>query len=174
MYTYHEKKKDMETIKSRNIQVRLSDKDCEDLMELCGKYNITIGVLVENFLGDLIGGTFTNGSDERTYANQWFKRCWFGMFPAKTLLSHLISYRFNPEEYLECLDNIETAEEEKVWVAEHPEEAGEDDMEILDENIREWKEELEEMQSSWEIDEPDLERELSIIQNWANEKERLL
>ena len=37
----------------------------------------TIGELIENFAGDLVGGTYSNGSDERDYADQWFERCWF-------------------------------------------------------------------------------------------------
>ena len=28
----------------------------------------------ENFVGDLVGGTYSNGSDERDYADQWFER----------------------------------------------------------------------------------------------------
>ena len=34
---------------------------------------------MESFVGDLVGGTYSNGSDERDYADQWFERCWFGM-----------------------------------------------------------------------------------------------
>ena len=33
----------------------------------------TIGELIENFAGDLVGGTYSNGSDERDYADQWFE-----------------------------------------------------------------------------------------------------
>ena len=35
--------------------------------------------------------TYSNGSDERDYADQWFERCWFGMFPEPTLLNHLLN-----------------------------------------------------------------------------------
>ena len=37
--------------------------------------------------GSDLCGTYSNGSDERMYAEQWFERCWFGMFPEHTLLA---------------------------------------------------------------------------------------
>lgn len=53
--------------------------------ESAGEYGLTIGELIENFVGDLVDGTYSNGS-ERMYAQQWFERCWFGMFPEPSLL----------------------------------------------------------------------------------------
>ena len=69
----------------------------------------TIGELIENFVGDLVGGTYSNGSDERDYADQWFERCWFGMITKPTLLNHLLCWGYDPEDYLNAMDNIETA-----------------------------------------------------------------
>ena len=71
------------------------------------EYN-AIGELIENFVGDLVGGTYSNGSDERDYADQWFERCWFGMFPEPTLLNHLLNLGYEPEHYLDMLENVET------------------------------------------------------------------
>ena len=84
-----EQQKEIETIRERKITVKLSDADCDRLARKCGKHGLTIGELIENFVGDLVGGTYSNGSDERDYADQWFERCWFGMFPEPTLLNHL-------------------------------------------------------------------------------------
>lgn len=84
-----EQKKEIETIRERKITVKLSDADCDRLARKCGEHGLTIGELIENFVGDLVGGTYSNGSDERDYADQWFERCWFGMFPEPTLLNHL-------------------------------------------------------------------------------------
>lgn len=67
---------------------------------------------IENFVGDLVGGTYSNGSDERDYADRWFERCWFGMFPEPTLLNHLLCFGYDPEDYLNTLDNIETIKED--------------------------------------------------------------
>lgn len=169
-----QQKKEIETIRERNITVRLSDADCERLLRKCGKHGLTVGKLIENFIGDLVGGTYSNGSDERMYADRWFERCWFGMFPESSLLSHLLSCGYDPEEYLDILENIETAVKEKEYLAQHPEEADEESQ-YLDENIESWQEELKEMKEYWEPEqEPEMEQELELIKNWIKEKEELL
>ena len=88
--------------------MKLSDADCDRLARKCGEHGLTIGELIENFVGDLVGGTYSNGSDERDYADQWFERCWFGMFPEPTLLNHLLNLGYEPEHYLDMLENVET------------------------------------------------------------------
>ena len=67
-----EQKKEIETIRERKITVKLSDADCDRLARKCGEHGLTIGELIENFVGDLVGGTYSNGSDERDYADRWF------------------------------------------------------------------------------------------------------
>lgn len=112
MMSYGEQqKKEIETITERTITVKLSDADCERLVELCGGHDLTVGQLIENFIGDLVCGTYSNGSDERDYAEQWFNRCWFGIFPEPTLLNHLLCGGYDPEDYLELLNDIETIKE---------------------------------------------------------------
>ena len=106
-----QQKKEIKTIKERKITVKLSDKDCNRLARKCGKHGLTVGELIENFIGDLVGGTYSNGSDERDYAERWFERCWFGMFQEPTLLNHLLCFGYDPEDYLDLLDNIETIKE---------------------------------------------------------------
>lgn len=96
-----QQKKEIETIRERNITVKLSDADCDRLARKCGEHGLTIGELLENFIGDLVNGTYTNGSDERMYAEQWFERCGFGMFPEPTLLNHLLCWGYDPEDYLD-------------------------------------------------------------------------
>lgn len=169
-----QQKKEIETIKERKITVKLSDADCERLAKKCGEYGLTVGELIENFIGDLVDGTYTNGSDERMYAEQWFDRCYFGMFPEPTLLNHLLSLGYEPEEYLETLDNIETAIKEKEYLAEHPEEADEE-AQYLDDDIECWQEELKDMRDYWKPDgEPDMDKEIELIKKWAEEKQRMI
>ena len=64
-----EQQKEIETIRERKITVKLSDADCDRLARKCGKHGLTIGELIENFVGDLVGGTYSNGSDERDYTS---------------------------------------------------------------------------------------------------------
>lgn len=134
----------------------------------------TVGELIENFVGDLVGCTYSNGSDERMYADQWFDRCWFGMFPEPTLLNHLLNWGYDPEDYLDTLDNIETAIKEKEYLAEHPEEADEE-AQYLDDDIESWQEELKDMRADWKPEkEPNMDEELEIIKKWVKEREDLI
>ena len=97
-----EQQKEIETIRERKITVKLSDADCDRLARKCGEHGLTIGELIENFVGDLVGGTYSNGSDERDYADQWFERCWFGMFPEPTLLNHLLNLGYPMRRKTPC------------------------------------------------------------------------
>lgn len=45
----------IETIRERKITVKLSDEDCDRLARKCGEHGLTIGELIENFIGDLCG-----------------------------------------------------------------------------------------------------------------------
>lgn len=91
-------KNETEITKERNITVKLSDTDCKALVEKCGQYGLTVGELLENFIGDLVGSSHSYGSNERMYASQWFAQSSFGMFPEPTLLNHLLSWGHDPEE----------------------------------------------------------------------------
>ena len=44
-----EQRKEIETIKKRQIKLELSDADCDRLARKCGEYGLTIGELIENF-----------------------------------------------------------------------------------------------------------------------------
>lgn len=120
--SYNQRQKEIETIKEREISLNLSDADCKKLSILCGKYDITISKLLENFIGDLICGTYCNGSDENSYAEDWFFRTWFGMFPEeeKTLLKFLLE-REEVEEFLKTIEFIEEAKEEIKDYENNPE-----------------------------------------------------
>ena len=54
-----EQQKEIETIRERKITVKLSDADCDRLARKCGEHGLTIGELIENFVGDLVGGTYS-------------------------------------------------------------------------------------------------------------------
>lgn len=170
-----EQQKEIETIRERNITVKLSDADCDRLARKCGEHSLTIGELIENFIRDLVGGTCSNGSDERSYAEQWFERCWFGMFPESTLLNHLLCWGYDPEYYLELLDNIETAEEEKKYLEEHSEEVDEEEKKYLDDDIANWQEELKSMRESWKIEkELNMDEEIEKIKKFVKERDDLI
>lgn len=72
-------REEIETIRERTITLNLSEADMERIRKKAGDAGLTVSELLENFVGDLIDGTYSNGSDERMYAQRWFDRCWFAM-----------------------------------------------------------------------------------------------
>lgn len=185
-----EQKKEIETIRERKITVKLSDADCDRLARKCGEHGLTIGELIENFVGDLVGGTYSNGSDERDYADQWFERCWFGMFPEPTLLNHLLNLGYEPEHYLDMLENVETIKSDieitKQNIAEPSDEwkdivyhkynddrtSEKEDLESYKADLEEALEELKDMRADWKPEkEPNMNEEIELIKKWVKERE---
>lgn len=105
-----QQQEEIETIRSRTIEVKLSDADVKRISEKAAAHGLTVGELIENFIGDLVCGTYSNGSDERMYAEQWFERCWFGMFPDYTFLKYLIE-QWGLDEVIEAWEDIENSQE---------------------------------------------------------------
>lgn len=71
MYPTHgeQQKKEIETIRKRTIELELSDTDVKRIAEKAGAHGMTVGKLLESFIGDLVCGTYSNGSDERDLAD---------------------------------------------------------------------------------------------------------
>ena len=51
---------EIKTIQERTITLKLSDNDCERIAMEAGLVGMTIGELLENFIGDLVDGTYSN------------------------------------------------------------------------------------------------------------------
>lgn len=169
-----EQQKEIETIRERKITVKLSDADCDRLARKCGEHGLTIGELIENFVGDLVGGTYSNGSDERDYADQWFERCWFGMFPEPTLLNHLLNFgywkdivyhKYNDDRTsYECVPCYNSVDE---YIASEKE-----DLESYKADLEEALEELKDMREDWKPEkEPNMDEEIELIKKWVKERE---
>lgn len=69
-----QQQEEIETIRSRTIEVKLSDADVKRISEKAAAHGLTVGELIENFIGDLVCGTYSNGSDERV-SNFPFSYC---------------------------------------------------------------------------------------------------
>ena len=90
MMSGEKQQKEIETIRERTFKMRLSDADVERLALKAASGGLLPEELLENFIGDLVWGTYSNGSDERLCAEQWFDRCWFSSYsPTSSLLQHL-------------------------------------------------------------------------------------
>ena len=142
MYNAHEQRKEIETIKERTVKLNLSDADCKRIAEKAGEAGFTVGQLLESFIGDLVHGTYTNGSDERMYANAWFDRCWFGSFPEDTLLKRLLQNHYDIDifEFIDLLDEINELEDSIADCAADPTAYDEDDQKYLTEDLNDLKE----------------------------------
>ena len=157
------------TIRERTITLKLSDDDCDRILRKAGSSGLTVAQLLENFIGDLVGGTYYNGSDESMYAELWFDRCWFGMFPGKTLLRHLLENEVDIESF------ITTYEENEEYKA-HPENFGE----LMEEYGMEpgesfwFEDDLKYYLDGWNPEgEPDMNEELETVRAYLKEMKTL-
>lgn len=112
---YEDQKKEIETIKERTLVLKLSDADCDRILQKATRHSMTVSELLESFIGDLVDGTFTNGSDERYLAEDWFNRCGFERDDKRTLLWHLLEQNADLENFIELY-------EENEEYKSHPEE----------------------------------------------------
>lgn len=175
-----EQEKEIATIRPKKITVELSEADCERISKLCGEHSLTVGELLKNFIGDLVDGTYSNGSDERMYAREWFDRCWFGAFPEKTLLNYLLTnWETSAEDFLGLLDNLNTAYADYEEYKKKPTDFDEEEVEYIKEDIEDSEKELSELKEGFlkyckdESPVPDWEQEVEKVKAWAEEMERM-
>lgn len=124
-----QQQREIATIKPRTITLQLSDADCERIAKKAGAAAITVSELLQNFIGDLVCGTYSNGSDERMYAEQWFERCGFGMFPDATFIRYLIE-EWQEDSFIEDLEEIQSMKDD-ISYYEAMENPDADDLEDL-------------------------------------------
>ncbi|NOW07821.1 molecular chaperone GrpE [Clostridium beijerinckii] len=165
-----EQEKEIKTIKERTITIKLSDADCERISEKAGRCGLTVGELLENFIGDLVNGTYSNGSDERYMAKQWFERCWFGMSPDDTLLRYLLGNWIDVEEFLTVYDELKRYKTNPEEFAEEVKEAKENGEEMLwfEEEYHDYIDEFIDTHKD-----ADMEKEIELCQRWAADLEKM-
>ena len=177
MFGAEQQKNEIETIRERNIKLKLSDADCDRVSKLCGEHNITVAELLENFIGDLVGGTYTNGSDERDFADRYFRRCWFGMFPVTTLLSWLLSSGYEVyDDFLSLLGDVENGYAELEDYEKNPSSYDEEEIGFLRTDITDWEEQIKEIKTDFlcENKDADWETEVENVKQWFTERARLI
>lgn len=162
-------REEIETIRERSISLKLSDADVKRICEKAGGVGITVSGLLENFIGDLVSGTYNNGSDERRLANEWFERCWFGIFPENTFLKYLMD-RDSVEDILEYWNEIN-------WFKnlEETEDLSNNDKEFLEELEERMNEKFKEFQGQRKVDEEEvtLDDEMEKVIKWGNEYKQI-
>lgn len=86
------------------ICLNLEERDLWHLKEKAAERGIKASELLENFVNDLVCGTYTNGSDERIYANDWFDRCSFDNCNKNTFLRFLYDENILEDFVANCVD----------------------------------------------------------------------
>lgn len=141
MRDYSSQKNEIETIKPRTITVNLSDADVKRLAEKSGEGGLTISELLENFIGDLVDGTYSNGSDERMYAEQWYQRCWFDMFSDDTFLKFLLLWG-DLDDFIDLMNEIESRKKEIAEMKTDAENSSSEEQDELQECINDLQKEI--------------------------------
>lgn len=171
---YSRQQEEIKTVRERNIVVSLSDADCERISRLCGAHGLTVGQLIENFIGDLVDGTYTNGSDERMYAEKWFDRCWFGMFPDMTLLRYLLLYScdYDVDGFLKLLEELDNVTDYWKQCQDDHEDLTEEDIELARIDYETTSRHYEELKIEFLEENPnaDWEEEVKKVLEWHKRK----
>jgi hypothetical protein len=158
------------TIRPRQITVNLSDADCERISVLAGSCGVTVSDLLENFIGDLVYGTYSNGSDEREYANKWLERTWIpynGTWQESTsLLYHLLNNSESVDLFLDAWN-------EKCNFEQHPEDY-EEEMATGD-DFDWWTDRIEYALQGWKRDDSvSFDDEIKACEQWLSDFKKLL
>lgn len=167
-------KKEIETIKPRQFNLNLSDADMKRIFEKASTCNITVEYLLESFIGDLIYGTYSNGSDERMYAENWFERCGFSWMYEKTFLVHLLRHDFL-ENVIGIWEDIQVFKEELQYSKEAPTEFTKEEIEALKNDLEDSQKELNNHYSDFkewaECDVRSLEEEMKEVFEWIQKRD---
>ena len=85
--------------KERIIPVKISENDRIQLLEICGRYDMTVPQLLENFIADITNSKYSCGSDEREFARKYIKRCYdmpkMGYTTLRSWLAENYNYSLN-------------------------------------------------------------------------------
>lgn len=160
--------------KQYTIQVNLPEEDALCFAKKAGAYGLTVGQLIENFIADLICGEFSNGSDERMYANLWLDRCGFAMFTDRTFLRYLIEYDMI-KEILSLWTELQEAKRDIAYYEESPDQAEPGEVEEIKEYLQDTQEQIDQhwnrycqMKTEYKIGtfEEEMERVLAWQEAW--------
>jgi hypothetical protein len=95
-------------IKPINVSLRLDDEEKSGLATLAGRNGLNVSELLENFIADLVGSNYRNGSDEQDLASAWFDRCGFSFFQNKTLTAYLCDYMgYSMREFVDVWESLQ-------------------------------------------------------------------
>lgn len=139
-----------------NIKINLPDTDIKKFFEKAAGVGLSPDELLGAFIGDLVDGTYTNGSDERMYIEQWFDRCMFSANWCSSFLSYLIR-SCELDYYFDLLKNVSECKDEisETDISEFDSRAEyEEEIEYLNKRMESANEEVQEMFEEYCISNP--------------------
>lgn len=104
------KRQEMNTIRERKIEIRLSDADCMRIADVSGSCGLTVGEFLSRFIGDLIYGTCCTCDRGNMYANKWFERCGYEYNTEGNMIAYLHE-QCEFVEFVELLEDIKFVKE---------------------------------------------------------------
>lgn len=146
--------------------ISLPVNDWISLMRKCGEFGISIEELLKGFIEDLVGGTYSNGSDERNLADQWLRRAYQ---TDNSLLGWLLTeYIGDVDGFIDLLGDIETGKKELEYYKKHPEEYDAEEIDFLNTDMEDWEDTLRECKADYLRFNPtaDWDEEINKVKNW--------
>lgn len=125
MKDYSTQAAEIATIKPRTFTLELSDADVKRLYEKTAADGITPAELLQGFIGDLLDGTYTHGSDERMLADNYYERCCYDIGLERDFLQWAL-YEYRLDDITDLLEELESIESDLLYYEDYPEEAADD------------------------------------------------
>ena len=116
--------------KSLQINLQLTDKDLKRLYEITYSAGTTPQKLISGFVGDLIAGDDSGGSDERDLAACYMERRYCTELYPRGFLQWAL-YDYVLDDIAEALDNKAEAVADLAYYEDHPEEADSEETRFL-------------------------------------------
>lgn len=115
----------MAELKERTITIRLTDQDNMKLLMKAGECDLSVADLIQSFVCDLVGSDYSMGSDERMYADKWFRRSNIAHFGNRSFLvylceSHLIETVMDNLESIDIIMKYTEELKQKLADPEYP------------------------------------------------------
>lgn len=161
--------------KTRNVVLNLTDGQCEILTKICGESSLPVGELISSFVEDLTAEEKEN--DRAKYANQWLEKREFSKKTEDSLLRHLLKNSYDPQDYLNDIEYLESLTEDKRSYAINNKEDDNylDIIKEYDDEIITCKDGIKVWEEGWKQKEnADMKKEIRKIEEWVEEKNELL
>lgn len=161
--------------KTRNVVLNLTDGQCEILTKICGESSLPVGELISSFVEDLTAEEKEN--DRAKYANQWLEKREFSKKTENSLLRHLLKNSYDPQDYLNDIEYLESLTEDKRSYAINNKEDDNylDIIKEYDDEIVTCKDGIKVWEEGWKQKEnADMKKEIRKIEEWVEEKNELL